>query len=112
VTNVEKPAPRTIPAELAEELFDIEDGDTTEDLCWTRICEQGHGARRWSERRTVVVREESTGYFWGFDYEHGLTEEQENMYPWDPYWVGDRSVSRAVEIYPLQRREKVVVEYR
>lgn len=107
MNTVEKPAPKTISMDLAETLYELYDGQQEDG--WTRVCEQSHGARRWQERRTLVIQDPE-GYYWGFSYDIGLTENQDNDMPWDRNWKGE--VKETLELFPLKPYEKTIVEYR
>jgi len=78
----------TIRAAAAEELYcdgEGADGDTIDG--WTLVGDaQEHDERqsRWHQRYWLVVRDHE-GATWGLSYGLGLTEYQENDFPWDSY---------------------------
>ncbi len=51
--------------------------------------------RRWSRTITTIVQSEATELFYAFDWEHGLTEVQENECDWP-------------DVRQVERRERVV----
>ncbi len=68
-----------IDPELAEDLYDSDDGDMV--AGWTRITDRRDGNRRWMEDHTLIITD-ADGLTWGLHYQVGLTEEQPNEYPW------------------------------
>lgn len=108
MSTIEKPAPKTISMDLAECLYDIGDGQQKDG--WTRICEvldEYHS--RWMDHWTLVIRDPE-GHYWGFNYDIGRTEEQENEFPWSRGWRTE--VPETLELFPLKPYEKTIVEYR
>ena len=76
---------RTITADQADEILDAADcdpGETAGDFTYITILESSQ--RRWMQGITIVVSDPD-GNFWGLDYDRGLTEEQDNEYPWRGY---------------------------
>jgi hypothetical protein len=76
-----------IRAAAAEELYadgEGQDGDTIDG--WTLVGgAQDHKGRqsRWHQRYWLIVRDHEDAC-WGLGYGIGLTEMQENDFPWDP----------------------------
>ncbi len=64
---------KTITLEDADELRC--QGSTDK---FTFVAEEADQSDRWSESVTVYIKENSTGKIYGFDYDRGLTEMQEN----------------------------------
>ncbi len=72
----------TISADLAEEILEAsyaDPGKTVGDYTIVAVVEED--ARRWMQGITIVVSDPD-GTFWGLTYDHGLTEDQPNEYPW------------------------------
>jgi len=92
---------KTIGAETAEELYEVDNGDTVSG--WTRIGTQHVRRSRWYDQHYLVLAD-ADGDLWGFTYEIGLTEEQEMDWPWDD--------GNAIPLIRLHRHEIVTVEYR
>lgn len=65
--------------------------------------------RRWSRTNTLVIRRLSDDTLWGINYEEGLTENQENEYPWKPYSGTRPETVTAVRVYAYK---VTVTEYR
>lgn len=83
-----------IPADVAEELYECANGERVGD--WMRLAAQSVGSGRWREQFWLVVsRGEGT---FGIPYAVGLTEYQDNEYPWAPSW-GEKPAE--VELTPL-----------
>ena len=64
---------KTITLEDADELRCESETDE-----YTFVTEETDESDRWSEPVTVYIKENSTGKIYGFDYDRGLTEMQEN----------------------------------
>lgn len=64
---------KTITLEDADELRC--QGSTDE---FTFVADETGESGRWSDPVTVYIKENSTGKIYGFDYDRGLTEMQEN----------------------------------
>jgi hypothetical protein len=60
---------------------------------------------RWHERYWMVLRDDADGSVWGVEYGVGLTENQEDDYPWE------RGGGKPIPLVRLDRRERTVVEY-
>lgn len=71
----------TIPADVAAELYESEDGERSGDGEWGRLADQLIRAGRWLEHRWLVVT--NGGGCFGIAYADGLTEEQEHERPWE-----------------------------
>jgi hypothetical protein len=83
----------TIPADVAAELYELDDNERDSSGAWTRIADQIIDSGRWLERRWLVVSN-GEGVF-GVRYADGLTEEQEHERPWEDDGVD------AIELTPL-----------
>lgn len=59
---------------------------------------------RWHEKFWMVLREDAAGETWGVRYGVGLTENQEDDYPWD-------RATEPIKLTRLDRHERTVVEY-
>ncbi len=68
-----------IDPELAEDLYDSDDGDMV--AGWTRVTDRRDGNRRWMEEHTLIVADPA-GLTWGLHYQVGLTESQASEFPW------------------------------
>lgn len=66
----------TIPASLAQELIFGGEKDG-----WSWKAQEDGEDRRWS-RANLTILAGPDGNYWGFYWEEGLTENQENEYPW------------------------------
>lgn len=91
----------SIEADHARDLFEGDDGDTAGP--WIRVTDQFIRQGRWHNFHYLVLGNED-GEFWGLLYGVGLTEYQENQYPWE----GDRSLD-LIRVYP---HATTTVEYR
>ena len=93
----------TISTDLVEDLFNNDaDGFTIPGYAWTRVTSVEGDDHRWEREHTLVLKHDD-GTFWGIDYRTGLTEMQENSYPWRPSY-GDRP-----ETLELRRMEPETV---
>jgi len=88
---------RKIPAEIAAELYELEDGEYTGDEKthgeWKRLADQLDRTRRWVEHRLLIVT--NGGGTFGIAYAVGLTEAQETEWPWEQDGVDE------LELIPL-----------
>lgn len=89
----EPAAPTITPADAAA-LHEGEDGATAGP--WTRVGEYHYDTGRWTERWWLVIAD-ADGALWGARYEIGLTEDQENTYPW---YGDDAHPARLTRLYP------------
>lgn len=100
----------TIRAAAAEELYadgEGTDGDTIDG--WTLVGgAQDHKERqsRWHQQYWLVV-ENAEGETWGVGYGIGLTENQENDFPWEAY-TGDEAT---LPLTRLHRHVTTSVKY-
>lgn len=62
---------------------------------------------RWMEYMTCYFKAPDDGKFYSFDWSKGLTENQEDEYPWGYYGSGDEPVE-CVEVEPYE--ETVVIK--
>lgn len=94
----------TITAESGRDLLRANPGEQANDY-YFKVTEQVDGSGRWTEHRTVVFRQLfNLNDYWAFDYEVGLTEYQENEYPWEH--------SDKVECYRVEPHVVITIEYR
>lgn len=90
--------PPTITADQADEILDASYGEPGEIVDgFTFIATIEGDQRRWMQGITIVVSD-SEDVFWGLDYDRGLTENQENHYPWQGY--GGRTDVELTRLYP------------
>lgn len=96
----------TIDSMTAQSLHDHKPGYSLGDLdgFWEYIADQDEGDSRWHHNHLMVIRDPD-GQHWGLRYRIGLTEEQENEYPWD-------GSNERLELLRLYRHEVRKVEYR
>lgn len=110
---------KTIPADTAEELYELLDDhgtvdpnviadETTSVDGWTLIGSQSRGSGRWHANYTLIVRDD-TGATWGLSYGLGLTEEQEDELPWEQTWQQTDGQIVLERRYP---HEVTTVQYR
>ncbi len=105
---------KRITAGEAEELYadgEGEHGDVVGD--WTLVggsLDHKHRESRWHQRYWLIVRD-AAGELYGLDFGMGLTESQENDFPWPSYV--DRSIpaDRELKLTRLYRHEVTRVEY-
>lgn len=101
----------TIPAWVAEELFETEEAvhDEEADLHYGFAVIQKGENRRWNQRCQLVFT--FNGRHWAIDYELGLTENQSNEFPWaKSIWGGDEpGPVKAYRVYP---HEVTTIDYR
>jgi hypothetical protein len=88
-----------IKSSIAEDLFDSDDGDVVDG--WTRVTDQEGDDGRWYRYHTLVVQD-PTGRYWGIDYSMGLTENQDNDFPWKPDYQPPPEFIDIVEMYGLE----------
>lgn len=93
-----------ISGEDAESLTDIDIGKTVGQ--YQKVDEVHLEIGRWSQYRRVVFEYDGTLY--AFDYALGLTEMQENDYPWFDW--GGRDYND-VEVFRVSIYAKTVFEY-
>lgn len=68
---------------------------------WSHVAEEEGDAHRWEREMTTVIRNPE-GVHYAFDWRQGLTENQENQYPWQKhaYNVPDLTEIDVYEVYP------------
>lgn len=74
---------------------------------WTCVARQEDDMLRWTMRYICILKHTESETFWGFYYEMGLTERDDNVFPWD-----NVPPDRMIELFELHPRERVVVEYK
>jgi hypothetical protein len=92
---------KAIDSDTLAELFEYDDGEKSGD--WARVAVQHIDTARWYEHYYLVITDEPD-VFWGAHYSEGLTENQDNDYPWE-----DRDSVSLVRLYP---HEVTRMEYR
>jgi hypothetical protein len=65
-----------------EEMFWLDDGETSADGLWTKVCEEAGDYGPWYQIMTLVIHRTADNSFWGVDWDRGLTESQDHCYPW------------------------------
>jgi hypothetical protein len=91
--------------EHADELHEAIYGDTAVTVGpWTFVGKQWIRESRWHNWYWLIVRDED-GQHWGLEYGDGLTESQENEWPWDDA-DGD------LKLAPLYPHQVTKTEYR
>jgi hypothetical protein len=75
---------------------------------WEYVVQQEGDSHRWHTGWTLVLRHIPTGELWGLEYETGLTENQENSYPWDD---GRNSAYLPMKLKRLHPHTKVITAY-
>jgi hypothetical protein len=101
---------KRITAGEAEELYadgEGEHGDVVGD--WTLVggaLDHEHRQSRWHQRQWLIVRNRA-GEFYGLDFGVGLTEDQEDEFPWR-----DRPTDHGLSMTRLYPHEVTRVEYR
>lgn len=101
-----EPATPTIDPEIAEELYESDDGDQVGD--WIRVADVEGDARRWMQTHTLVIRDDA-GQHYGIRYQRGLTEEQPDEFPWGDRWNKPAEPIAMTRLYP---HVVTVVKYR
>lgn len=76
---------------------------------WTHVDEEQGDDRRWYRTNMVVLRGPD-GMTYAFDYEEGLTENQENMYPWGDRY--DKNPPEEIDVYRVIPVEITKTEWR
>lgn len=71
---------------------------------WKWVDEEEGDSGRWSIHMTTVLQDVGTNKFWAYNWQAGLTEYQENDYPW--YGVEE------VELFEVVSVEVTVKEWR
>lgn len=100
---------RTIDPELAQELSEISDGIGVGD--WIRVTDQEGDQGRWERHHLLVLRyvgadadPDPDANLYGIHYSLGLTECQENDFPWCAEPGSNRLSERPVPLSPLEER--------
>lgn len=74
-----------IPSNLVEYLFELDNGEYTEDpdlpTGWQRIEEVEGDHGRWRQHMSLIVMDPG-GNFWEIRYQWGLTENCDHSLPW------------------------------
>jgi hypothetical protein len=88
-----------ISSPTAEELYE---GEGTVDG-WRYVTRQEDRMSRWHILYDVILERTSDGTFWAFCYRMGLTENQENWYPWED--------GKEVSLTRMKAVERTITEY-
>lgn len=95
-----------MPSEVAEYLCFAEAGDTDEE--WTKVASlEGDDHRWWREMTEVFTAPD--GALWAYDWKSGLTENQENEFPWEAGY--NQEAPTEIEMYSVKPVVKTVTEY-
>jgi hypothetical protein len=98
---------KTISPDHAAALYEAEDGEFID--TWARIGNEEDDPKsrtsRWHERYWLLLRDED-GATWGLEYGVGLTEDQENDYPWEQY-----GTERPLPLTRLYAHEVTTIEW-
>lgn len=94
-----------IDSEIASEMLYANVGDEMDG--WVKAGDEEGVDRRWSRTVTTVVQHVSGDYY-AFNWEHGLTESQENEYPWQ-VWDGDDLPE--IELFPVEKSTRTIVTW-
>lgn len=95
-----------IPAEVAEILCYSNDGREHEG--WRKMYDQERGSGRWNAHHWLVLQEIATGDQYAVEYSLGLTENQENDFPWKPDYQERPEFVDAFQVWPTTI---ITVEY-
>lgn len=103
-------AEKGIPPETAEHLYENVREDNFEEKVdgWRAVAFEEGDNRRWSQHCDVILTEDDET-FWAFGVELGLTENQDNTFPWNNGW-GSANVT-VVELYQVWPITKTIIEY-
>lgn len=96
---------RMMPSETADSLCWMDDGQSKEG--WTKVATQEGDDHRWWREMTEIVKDPDHA-LWAFDWKSGLTESQENEFPWENYNAPD---DEETEVYSVRPVVKTVTEY-
>jgi arylamine N-acetyltransferase len=94
-----------MPSEVAESMFWASVGETADG--WTKVGEQEGDDGRWTRTISVVVLDPEHN-LWAFDYQQGLTENQDNDYPWMRWYSEDPD---EIEVYAVRPHVITVTEW-
>lgn len=97
-----------ISDDLAQELLDLETGEKDEYHLYEKVVNYHYDDSRWSSRWFCVFKMMIDGKCWAFQYELGLTEMQENKYPWDSW---HRENDNGVECFEVESVARTVVNW-
>ena len=103
----EAPKKIQVDSEVAEELFHVSVGNTVGP--WRKEADQDLGSGRWDRHMWLVFSDED-GHYWSVEYSLGLTENQENEFPWTKdMWTQKRPST--VEAFRVVPRIETVVHF-
>ena len=83
-------------------------GDGTIEGIWKAEAVVEGEDRRWSRTVMVVLENTEDGNWYAYEYEQGLTENQENEYPWE----GDYHPTGQIELFRVYPKTKITTDYR
>lgn len=85
MTDTTPDAERTaLAALLNEDVYvgdDIKQPEQDSGYGFVAVARKGEGGRRWTETMHTTIKSTVSGRFWQYEWERGLTENQENEYP-------------------------------
>jgi hypothetical protein len=109
---VTKKVIRKIDADLVEILFVLPPGESH--LDWVKVSDVHLSDSRWESWHWLVV-EDPQGDFWAVSYGMGLTENQDNTFPWKGGGWGaplpETVDAFRVDAFRVVPRLKTVIEY-
>jgi hypothetical protein len=94
---------RYIPAYVVDDLFWTSNGTFHESQPFEKTSMEEGDQTRWHRWNSLILRDTTDSTYWAIDWREGLTENQEDIYPW--------SGSDTAEAYQVYPHEKVTVEY-
>lgn len=95
-----------IPSDVVEELYDDHEAGLVEGFFYENDQIGDNG--RWQTHHTMILRRAADDTLWGVSYSLGLTEMQDNTYPWRGEYSDPPETVVATRVYP---HTKLVTEY-
>lgn len=100
----------TISRELAEELFALAPGGSASNLL--KVADFDGDKGRWVQHCLLVFMDIATGKYYAIDYQLGLTEYQDNDFPWDNPWFPWGTKRPAIQAQRVFPHEETVVTWK
>lgn len=99
----------TITTEIAEMMLEDSYGPYPGDWFegWRVVAKEEGGDRRWMRGVSIYLQHGEDGPFYVLKYDKGLTENQDNEYPWRASWGNKPEKVTIDRVYPTTKTVQV-----
>lgn len=98
-----------LKTEVARDLVDMSDDDEDDQVDgWAWVAEVEGGEGRWERHMQTVLKGPDGGY-WAFKWSRGLTEYQDNAYPWGGTFNNPQVAE--IDVYRVRPVDRIVTDW-